>query len=74
MLDKLRYMRGTSRCRATTRSARSRSPRRSPAPTHKTVKAVRDYERKFGDRRAVLMKPARVLPTATASAEEDQRP
>jgi hypothetical protein len=36
-----------------------------------TVKAVRDYERKFGNRQQVMEEAARVLPTATASAGED---
>ena len=35
-----------------------------------TVKAVRDYERKFGQRRQVLDEAARVLPAAPASAAE----
>jgi hypothetical protein len=37
-----------------------------------TVKAVRDYERKFGRRRQVLDRTASVLPTATASPGEDR--
>jgi len=37
-----------------------------------TVKAVRDYERKFGNRQQVMQEAARVLPTATASAGEDR--
>ena len=37
-----------------------------------TVKAVRDYERKFGQRTQVLKEAARVLPTSPASAEEDR--
>jgi len=35
-----------------------------------TVKAVRDYERKFQQRRSVLDEAARVLPTSQASAGE----
>jgi hypothetical protein len=35
-----------------------------------TVKAVRDYERKFGHRRDVLDEAMRVLPSATAGAGE----
>ena len=35
-----------------------------------TVKAVRDYERKFGHRKQVLDETARVLPTSPASAGE----
>ena len=38
----------------------------------KTVRAVRDYERKFQRRRAVLDETARVLPTSRASADEKQ--
>jgi len=37
-----------------------------------TVRAVRDYERKFGDRPEVIEAAARVLPTAKASAAEDR--
>jgi hypothetical protein len=37
-----------------------------------TVKAVRDYERKFRDRHEVLAETARVLPTATDSAGADR--
>jgi hypothetical protein len=37
-----------------------------------TVKAVRDYERKFGARPQVMEAAARVLPTAKASAGEDR--
>jgi hypothetical protein len=37
-----------------------------------TVKAVRDYERKFAQRTPVLKEAARVLPTSPASAEEDR--
>jgi hypothetical protein len=37
-----------------------------------TVRAVRDYERKFGHRPQVMEAAARVLPTAKASAGEDR--
>lgn len=37
-----------------------------------TVKGVRDYERKFGQRRQVLDEAASVLPAAPASAGEDR--
>ena len=37
-----------------------------------TVKAVRDYERKFAHRAVVLAETARVLPSSPASAEEDR--
>ena len=37
-----------------------------------TVKAVRDYERKFGNRHQVMEEAARVRPTAKASAGEDR--
>jgi hypothetical protein len=37
-----------------------------------TVRAVRDYERKFGHRPQVIEAAARALPTATASAGEDR--
>jgi hypothetical protein len=38
----------------------------------KTVKAVRSYERKFGDRREVLDKAKRVLPTSSGSGKQDR--
>lgn len=41
------------------------------ADTH-TVKAVRDYERKFHRRHAVLEEVARVLPSSEASPEEER--
>jgi hypothetical protein len=37
-----------------------------------TVRAVRDYERKFGHRPQVMEAAGRALPTATASAGEDR--
>lgn len=37
-----------------------------------TVKAVRDYERKFARRNEVLTEAARVLPSSTPSAQEDR--
>ena len=37
-----------------------------------TVKAVRDYERKFAQRPQVLKEAARVLPSSPASAEEER--
>ena len=37
-----------------------------------TVRAVRDYERKFGNRRQVMDAAAGALPTAKASAAEDR--
>lgn len=38
----------------------------------KTVKAVRSYERKFGDRHEVLDKARRVLPTSSGSGKQDR--
>lgn len=38
----------------------------------KTVKAVRSYERKFGDRQEVLAEAKRVLPTSSGSGKEDR--
>ena len=38
----------------------------------KTVKAVRSYEHKFGDRREVLGAAARALPTSPGSGKEDR--
>jgi hypothetical protein len=46
-----------TRSRATTLSARTRSPQRCPAPTQKTVNAARDYKRKFACRRQVMEEP-----------------
>ena len=37
-----------------------------------TVKAIRDYERKFAQRATVMKEAARVLPSSPASAEEDR--
>ena len=58
-------------CRATTRSTEQIAEALADADTE-TVKAVRDYERKFGHRQSVLHEAARVLPTAQVSAGEER--
>lgn len=72
VLDKLRYMRTPEPLPAyDTLTADQIIEALSGANTG-TVKAVRDYERKFGGRPAVLEETARVLPTSTPSPRESR--
>ncbi len=72
VLDKLRYMRTPEPLPAyDTLTADQIVEALSGAQTE-TVKAVRDYERKFGGRPAVLEETARVLPTSTPSPRESR--
>jgi hypothetical protein len=72
VLDKLRYMRGSEPLPgydALTTEQIADALGRADA---QTVRAVRDYERKFKHRQAVLNEAARVLPTSRASAGEER--
>jgi hypothetical protein len=72
LLDKLRYMR-TSEPLAGYDALDSEGILKALAGADtNTVKAVRDYERKFKHRHAVLSEAGRVLPTSQLSAEEDR--
>ena len=72
VLDKLRYMRGSEPLPgydALTTEQIATALARADAGT---VRAVRDYERKFKHRQSVLNEAARVLPTSRASAGEER--
>ena len=71
VLAKLRYMRTNEPLPDyDTLSPQQIAEALGPADSE-TVKAVRDYERKFARRKEVLDEAARVLPDAPASAKED---
>ena len=70
MLEKLRYMRGTEPLPGYDELTTDQIAEALAGANAKTVRAVRDYERKFQRRRSVLDEAARVLPTSRASADE----
>ena len=70
VLDKLRYMRGSEPLPAYDTLSPEEVTGALAGADKETVKAVRDYERKFAHRRQVMEEAARVLPTAPASARE----
>ena len=72
VLEKLRYMRGTEPLPGYDELTTEQIAEALADANAKTVRAVRDYERKFQRRRAVLDEAARVLPTSRASADEKQ--
>ena len=72
VLDKLRYMRGSEPLPGYDALDPDQIATALAGADAETVKAVRDYERKFGHRRQVLEQAARMLPTAPASAREDR--
>ena len=72
VLDKLRYMRGSEPLQGYDTLSPAEIARALAGDDAETVKAVRDYERKFGHRRQVMEEAGRVLPTAPASAREDR--
>jgi hypothetical protein len=72
VLDKLRYMHTSEPLPGYDALSPEQIAEALAGADAETVKAVRDYERKFGDRPQVMEAVARVLPTATASAGEDR--
>ena len=62
MLDKLRYMRGSEPLPGYDALTPEQIAEALAGADAETVKAVRDYERKFHGRRSVLDETARVLP------------
>jgi hypothetical protein len=70
VLDKLRYMRGSEPLPGYDALSPDEVVGALAGAEGQTVKAVRDYERKFRHRREVLEEAARVLPTSRASAGE----
>jgi hypothetical protein len=72
VLDKLRYMRTSEPLPGYDALSPEQIATALAGADAETVKAVRDYERKFGHRKRVLDEAARVLPTSQASAGEDR--
>jgi hypothetical protein len=70
VLDKLRYMRGSEPLAGYDALTTEQISTALARADGKTVKAVRDYERKFKHRQSVLNEAARVLPASRASAGE----
>ena len=72
VLDKLRYMQGTEPLPGYDALTTAQIAEALAGADAETVKAVRDYERKFAHRQSVLQEAARVLPTARPSAREER--
>jgi hypothetical protein len=72
VLEKLRYMRGAEPLPGYDELTTEQIAAALTDANAKTVRAVRDYERKFGRRRAVLDEATRVLPTSRVSTDEQQ--
>src|SRR5215211_1802162 len=72
VLDKLRYMRTSEPLPGYDALSPEQIAQALAGADAEAVKAVRDYERKFGHRKQVLDEAARVLPTSQASAGEDR--
>ncbi len=70
VLEKLRYMQGSEPLPGYDALTPEQIADAIADADSATVKAVRDYERKFQHRKAVLDEAARVLPASRASAEE----
>jgi hypothetical protein len=70
VLDKLRYMRGSEPLPGYDALSPAEIATALSGADAETVKAVRDYERKFADRQQVMEEAARLLPAAPASARE----
>jgi hypothetical protein len=70
VLDKLRYMRGSEPLPGYDALSPDEIADALAGADGETVKAVRDYERKFGHRLQVLEQATRLLPTSRASAGE----
>jgi hypothetical protein len=70
VLDKLRYMRTTEPLPDYDTLTPEQITEVLAGADAETVKAIRDYERKFADRKVVLDETARVLPTSKPSAGE----
>jgi len=72
VLDKLRYMHGAEPLPGYDALTTEQIAEALVDADAETVKAVRDYERKFQHRQSVLEAAARVLPTSRASAREER--
>jgi hypothetical protein len=72
VLDKLRYMRGSEPLPDYDALTSEQIAEALAGADAETVRAVRDYERKFQHRQSVLDDAARVLPSSEASAGEER--
>ena len=72
VLEKLRYMQGTEPLPGYDTLTTEQIAEALAGADAETVKAVRDYERKFQHRQSVLDETARVLPNSQASAGEER--
>lgn len=72
VLDKLRYMRGGEPLPGYDALSEEQIVEALAGADADTVKAVRDYERKFGRREQVLAEARRVLPTAPESPRQER--
>ena len=72
VLEKLRYMHGSEPLPGYDDLTTEQIAAALAGADAKTVRAVRDYERKFQRRLSVLDEAARVLPTSRVSADEKQ--
>jgi hypothetical protein len=72
VLDKLRYMRGSEPLPGYDELTTEQIATALAGADSETVKAVREYERKFQHRRSVLDEAARALPASQASAGEER--
>ena len=72
VLDKLRYMRGSEPLPGYDALTTEQIAKALDGADAETVKAVRDYERKFQHRQSVLDETGRVLPNSQASAGEER--
>ena len=72
VLHKLRYMRTSEPLPGYDALSPEQIAQALAGADAETVKAVRDYERRFGHRKQVLDEAARVLPTSQASLGEER--
>ena len=72
VLDKLRYMRGSEPLPGYDALTPEQIAEALAGADGETIRAVRDYERKFQHRQSVLTEAARILPTSQASAREER--
>ncbi len=72
VLDKLRYMKGPEPIPGYDALSTDQIAEALAGADAETVRAVRDYERKFQHRQSVLEEAARVLPASPASASEER--
>ena len=70
VLEKLRYMRGSEPLPGYDALTPEQIAEALAGADAETIRAVRDYERKFQHRQSVLNEAARILPTSQASARE----